>query len=376
MKIALRRIRTTKASNHSFSLDRKLASYLAASASIGAVIASDAKAVVVSNSRVQSFGINGSVNIDFNYDGQVDYQIDHDRFNVNGTDLDFLQIDKNDVSSPANPYAINPIASFPLNGTQANGDDYYMASGTAGTLGFYPKALAFGDEIGPNATNWDFQETDGFGPGQNGIIHANRLIDEDATQIDAANPNPPANKVPVLPNGTPGWVGLGGQTKYLGLKVDLNDSGAFGLNPGGTNVYYGWIGVKITNEADATGQVVGYGFESQLNVPLTAGATSPGVSGDYNGNGRVDAADYVVWRKNLGLMGGATAAQGDGNGDGNVTDSDFRLWRAQYGETTSGSGATVGVGSAGVPEPGSLLLSLIAGFGLVAVYFCRRTRNK
>src|SRR5262245_87955 len=114
--------------------DRKLASYLAASASV-AVVSSEAKAVVVSTSRVQPFGINGEVNIDFNSDGQTDYQIDHDRINVNGVDLDFLQLDKNDVSSPANPYDINLLATFPLNGTQANGDHAYMAGGE-GDIGF------------------------------------------------------------------------------------------------------------------------------------------------------------------------------------------------------------------------------------------------
>ena len=60
-------------------LDRKLAAYLTASVSVGAVMSSEAKAIVVSNTKVQPFGINGDVNIDFNCDGQIDYQIDHDR---------------------------------------------------------------------------------------------------------------------------------------------------------------------------------------------------------------------------------------------------------------------------------------------------------
>ena len=62
------------------------------------------------------FGINGEVNIDFNSDGQIDYQIDHDRVNLSGTNLDYLQIDKNDVSSAANPYPIDNFAVFPPEG--------------------------------------------------------------------------------------------------------------------------------------------------------------------------------------------------------------------------------------------------------------------
>jgi hypothetical protein len=355
-------------------LDRRLATYLTA-AGAATICSTEASAVVVSNSRVRPFGVNGDVNIEFNYDGQIDYQIDHDRFNVNGTDLDFLQVDKNDISSPANPYAINPVASFPKNGTQANGDHGYMASGGIGDLGFYPKALSFGDEIGPNADNWDFQEGDGYGQSGNGIIHANRLIDEDATQIDTANSNPPANKVPTLPNGSPAFLGTGGQTKYLGVRIDLNDEGQFGLNSDPTKYQYGWIGIKITNDADATGQVTGYGFESTYNTPITAGATSPGVSGDYNGDGKVDAADYVMWRKHSGLTGGATAADGDGNGDGNVTTSDLGLWRAQYGETTSGAGAGFSANSVGVPEPGSMLLTMTWGIFLVGALVFRQLRR-
>ena len=220
--------------------DRRLASYLAASASIASVAASEAKAVVVSNSQVQPFGINGDVNIDFNSDGQTDFQIDHDRINVNGVDLDFLQLDKNDVSSPANPYAINFLATFPLNDTEANGDHGYIAGGE-GDRGFYPNALLAGAEIGP-LQNFDFQEGDNF-QGQNKIIRANRLIDEDMTQVDAANPTPPAGKMPIVPGGTPGWIGLSGQTRYLGVRIDLNDAGELGLNDPPTNLWYGWIGV-------------------------------------------------------------------------------------------------------------------------------------
>jgi hypothetical protein len=34
---------------------------------------------------------------------------------------------------------------------------------------------------------------------------------------------------------------------------------------------YGWIGLRITNEADATGDVVGYGYETIPGVPIAAG---------------------------------------------------------------------------------------------------------
>src|SRR5262245_696499 len=84
------------------SLDARLAGYFAAVGGFTAIFAHEAEAVIVGNSTAQPFGINGVVNIDFNNDTQVDFQIDHDRYNLNGTNLDYLQIDKNDVNSETN----------------------------------------------------------------------------------------------------------------------------------------------------------------------------------------------------------------------------------------------------------------------------------
>jgi hypothetical protein len=59
------------------------------------------------------------------------------------------------------------------------------------------------------------------------------------------------------------------------------------------------------------------------------------LAGDYNGDGRVDAADYVVWRKNLGATSGPGLAA-DGNGNGTVDGADYALWRSNFGATASG----------------------------------------
>jgi hypothetical protein len=343
-------------------VDRKLATYLAAVAG-GTMVAQEAEAVVVSNTTVQPFGINQDVNIDFNSDGQIDFQIDHDRVNLNGTNLDYLQLDKNDISSAADPYPIDPFAVFPVpNGQNYNWDHGYTTDGQ-GSIGYYPSALLSGAEIGP-LSFWDFQEGDNFG-GSGNTIRANRLIDEDATQIDAD-----AGAGTQLPSGSPGWVGLGGQVRYLGVRVDLQDAGftgneyptvngpGFSDNP--ANYWYGWIGVRITNEADATGEVVGYAYENQLGMSILAGETAPPseLDGDYNEDGKVDAADYVVWRKTDGTPAG------------------LALWKANFGEM-AGAGAGVGAAAGGnaVPEPSSLLLGLGAGMAMIGAFVFRRIKR-
>src|SRR5712691_9867231 len=91
--------RKAKTSTSCGILDGRLAAYLTAAGAVSAAMATDANAIVVGNNTVQPFGINGAVNIDFNSDGQTDYQIDHDRVDLGGGNVvDYLQLDKNDVN--------------------------------------------------------------------------------------------------------------------------------------------------------------------------------------------------------------------------------------------------------------------------------------
>jgi hypothetical protein len=244
-------------------LDGKLAAYVAACGTVGTILASRAEASVITNHTVQPFGINGEVNIDFNGDGQIDYQIDHDRVNLNGNDLDYLQIDKNDVNSAANPLPIDSTATFPLGVGGANDtvEAGYVTTGS--TLGLYPSALTYGTPIGPSSA-FDFQETDNFNS-LNTYMRTNRLIDEDAGQIDTDAGNP----VQPIP-GTPNFLGLGGEVRYLGVEMGLNN-GFFSGGP----VNYGWIGIQITNDADATGNVVGWGYQTIPGRPIGAGVPEP-----------------------------------------------------------------------------------------------------
>ena len=71
-----------------------------------------------------------------------------------------------------------------------------------------------------------------------------------------------------------------------------------------------------------------------------AGADARPAPGDFNKNGSVDAADYVVWREE------------DGSQEG------YDEWRAHFGNT-SGSAQL-----AAVPEPASVVFLLVAGVTL------------
>jgi hypothetical protein len=81
----------------------------------------------------------------------------------------------------------------------------------------------------------------------------------------------------------------------------------------------------------------------------------PAEIGDFNQNGKVDGADYVVWRKNVG------SASALPNDDGTVLPvgvDHYNLWRSKFG---NGAGSGAGFESGGaVPEPASALIAVMA----------------
>ena len=105
-----------------------------------------------------------------------------------------------------------------------------------------------------------------------------------------------------------------------------------------------------------------------VRTNLSAGPSLP----DYNDNGFVDAADYVVWRNLQGQSGPGLAA--DGNNDGTVNQADYDLWRTHFGKPAPGTGtalaSTMSIAPVTVPEPASGILLLLG----VASFSWRRPR--
>jgi hypothetical protein len=74
---------------------------------------------------------------------------------------------------------------------------------------------------------------------------------------------------------------------------------------------------------------------------------SAGLLGDYNRDGSVDAADYVVWRHVDGTVAG------------------YDLWREHFGNS-AGIGAGIGASvTSTIPEPSTALLTILAAAGLI-----------
>jgi gluconolactonase len=90
-------------------------------------------------------------------------------------------------------------------------------------------------------------------------------------------------------------------------------------------------------------------YSVHLNIATPA-------NGDYNGDGTVDAADYVVWRS---TVGSTTNFAADGNGDHVIDQADFDFWQSKFSATSGSAAATTG-GS--IPEPSTVTLAALALF--------------
>jgi hypothetical protein len=80
---------------------------------------------------------------------------------------------------------------------------------------------------------------------------------------------------------------------------------------------------------------------------------------DYNRNGAVDAADYVVWRN---TQGSVSDLQADGNASGVVDAQDYEVWKQFFGRTDTVAEAAASL--AGSPEPPTVLLAVASLFSL------------
>ena len=122
---------------------------------------------------------------------------------------------------------------------------------------------------------------------------------------------------------------------------------------------------NLTVSPNGTIDFSGYYGDYQLTVggqtvPLsllkgTTGYSIPIGPGDFNGDGVVNAADYILWRD---TVGSTSDLRADGNGDQVIDGGDFNVWRSSFGNTYSLAGGAL-AGSP-VPEPTvSCLLAMV-----------------
>jgi autotransporter-associated beta strand protein len=152
-----------------------------------------------------------------------------------------------------------------------------------------------------------------------------------------------------------GTLSLGSPFLANGSDVHLATGGLLDLNFGGSPDVVDSLFIDGVSQAVGTWGAVG-NSAADFQSPFITGSgllqvstfVIPPLAGDYNQDGTVDAADFVVWRDNLGS--GTSLPNDDTAG---VGPDDWDRWVANFGQT-NGNGA--GILNAAVPEPESLAL--------------------
>ena len=159
-------------------------------------------------------------------------------------------------------------------------------------------------------------------------------------------------------------------------NIELSLKRATEDNPGDT------IFAALTIIDKATGEMFSFGDQEDFSDPLTGGIQSDAwdyfairnassgsgefdfildnflvevigsnvdLTGDFNNDGRVDAADYVFWRKNI------------------STPEAYSEWLANFGASLSPAGGASLSFSAGVPEPSCVVLLCFGGAAILAI---------
>jgi hypothetical protein len=133
----------------------------------------------------------------------------------------------------------------------------------------------------------------------------------------------------------------------LAVGGNLDLSSADFLDVAGTGSGSSWIvatyGGALTGVFDnvTPGFTVDYGTGSNSQITLM----TAGLPGDFNNDGKVDAADYVVWRTN--------PASHGGDPDG------YGTWRQNFGNASATGSDVISAGPA-APEPTTVALFLLA----------------
>jgi hypothetical protein len=237
-----------------------------------------------------------------------------------------------------------------VHGTLMANTIYMPESGATGHLKVMPGATV--DIRGIDMT---FQSNQSSRSSMLELIGSTSTFNMSAGDINASHPTATVKFVADAGGVTTIVGGGGGDVEAGKLVLDLDD---YNFTPTSTLMLidvdpfalFGTFGeVMFLGNTTAT---VNYD-EDNGNIFLNNFMSSEpaGVTGDYNDDGIVDAADYVVWRK---LNGTLTTLPNDST-PGIVSPADYDEWMLHFGMSSGGAGSS----TSAVPEPATLTAALV-----------------
>ena len=220
---------------------------------------------------------------------------------ANGT----TELAMDDDSGPGNASLINWTAP-------ASGTYYIEARGFNNNTGAYSLSLTAVDDHGNNAAG----ATPAPSPSvRAGVIEVSGDVDWFSFSAVGGVAYQFATTLGGLEDTVLRLIGTNGTT-----QLATNDDGGPGLAS-----LISW-----TAPASGTYFVEVRGFSSNVGdyEVSVSSVVVPSLLGDYNRDAKVDAADYVVYRKTLGTSGLPAYSGADGDGNGTIGQGDLAVWKA------------------------------------------------
>lgn len=124
---------------------------------------------------------------------------------------------------------------------------------------------------------------------------------------------------------------------------------------------FGWMLIGDESRGQSAKRLNSRESTEPPNVPPTL-VVEYAFAGDYNDDGLVDAADYIVWRK---WSGSAATLPNETETPGEVTAEDFGVWKTHFGTTRENHGTQA---ITTVPEPGCGMLVFLGLGGIYLVW--------
>ncbi|WP_145432964.1 dockerin type I domain-containing protein [Lacipirellula limnantheis] len=282
------------------------------------------------------------------------------------------------VSSPTSVTASGPLKSDQLTGQVSATLRSHVLPTTAGAIGFVETFAVSGGLAGsPSALNMNLVADQLFLPSQNGVDNAFyaetqlrfRAVIAPGDSIKYSVTHSVSKISEIYTFSQQGTINAAGETIIVIDDLIPQPEAVAWTGPDQTQTFRQAVGlnIQIFSNSASTTRVE----DVQLIAALE---TSPAVHevlgpvGDFDGNLKVDGADFLAWQRQFGSavipLSGA-----DANGDGLVNQADLVLWKSHASAIPS-SEVTV----LSVPEPSSACLLTVAATSILAGRRRRRAK--
>ncbi len=160
-----------------------------------------------------------------------------------------------------------------------------------------------------------------------------------------------------------GWSAWSGNNNYLTAYYAEHNSTDLNGDPLNVSGRVAWSHQLTAVQAEAYSKANWLGGSDNWSPIAFA---IPALPGDYNNDGSVDAADYVVWRDAVGTN---VSLTNEAATPGFADVEDYAVWKHYYGRRLASVALSVAV-----PEPASVVGLLISG--LASLFFASRRRPR